>query len=713
MPIQYVRKRDGRLEKFEPGKIAKAIHKAILATGEKDGERSKALAESVISLVSETFADKIPGVENIQDIVEETLMQHGLTKTAKAFILYRQSKKRQREIKKFFGVKDDLKLGINAIKILERRYLKKNEKGQVVETPSQMFWRCAKAAAKIEKKYGANAKQIRKLEKNFYNAMVNGEFLPNSPALMNAGTPRQQMSACFVLPIEDSVLSVFDALKTTAAIHQTGGGTGFSFSRLRPSGDFIRSTGGRASGPVSFMKIFDLATEVIKQGGRRRGANMGILNFNHPDILEFIAAKRDKTSLQNFNLSVAATDDFIKKAKQNKKINLIHPRNGKIVGEISAKELLNQIAASAWEIGDPGMIFIDEINRKNPTKNLGKMEATNPCGETPLHPNESCILGSINLSKMVKNPTETESRLRDSVSVAIDWLKLKNLVKLGVKFLDNIVDANQYPAKEIETMTKANRKIGLGIMGLAEMLIQLQIPYNSNEALKITSKAMKFINETARICSAELAKKRGSFPNLKKSVWPARGFKSMRNATLTTIAPTGTISIIAGASSGIEPLFAIAFVRHVMEGMELLEVNKFFEEWAKNNNLWDTDLLLKIASSGSLKNIKGIPEKIKKIFVTALDIEPKWHVKMQATVQKYTDNAASKTINMPQKTSIKEVADAYLLAHKLKCKGVTVYRYGTKPGQVLTLGLGNEEEKSRIIGSEFLGLSEKECGCEK
>lgn len=699
MKIRYVRKRDGRLEKFEPEKITRAIHKAIIATGEKDGERSKSLAEKVVSSLSETYDKKLPTVENVQDIVEDILMQHGLTKTAKAYILYRQSKKKQREIKKFFGVKDDLKLGMNAIKILEKRYLKKNEMGQVVETPSQMFLRCAKAVAEVEKKYGATNNEIKNLEKIFYDMMINGEFVPNSPALMNAGTSRQQMSACFVLPIEDSLENIFETLKTTAMIHQTGGGTGFSFSHLRPSGDFIRSTGGRASGPVSFMKIFDLSTEVIKQGGRRRGANMGILNFNHPDILEFVTAKRDKTSLTNFNLSVAATDDFIKKAKQNKKIKLIHPRTKKAVAEISSRELLNQIAASAWETGEPGLIFLDEINRKNPTNALGKIEATNPCGETPLYPYESCILGSVNLSKIARDG-------------GIDWQKLEKLVKLGVKFLDNIIDANNYPTKEIENATKANRKIGLGVMGLAEMLIQLEIPYNSDKAVQTVGKVMKFINETGHKHSAELGKKRGSFQNLKQSVWPKRGFKSLRNATVTTVAPTGTISIIAGTSSGIEPLFAIAFIRNIMEGLELLEVNGLFEDWAKKNNLWDTDLLLKIASTGSLKNIKDIPEKIKKIFVTALDIDPKWHVKMQAIVQKYVDNAASKTINMPQKASIKDVLNAYLLAHRLKCKGITIYRYGTKAGQVLTLGLP-EEEKSRIIGSEFLGLSEKECGCER
>jgi len=707
MSIQWVRKRDGRLEKFQPEKIARAIHKAITATGEKDGELSKAVAEGVVSLVSQTYENKIPSVENVRDMVEEKLMQQGLAKTAKAFILYRQGHKKQQKTKQLFGVKNDLNLGINAVKILEQRYLKKNEAGQVVETPSQMFWRCAKAVAAAEKKYGTKKEEINKLKNDFYNAMARGEFLPNSPALMNAGTSRQQMAACFVLPIEDSIESVFETLKITAAVHQTGGGTGFSFSRLRPGGDFIRSTGGRASGTVSFAKIFDLTAEVIKQGGRRRGANMGILNFNHPDIIEFIEAKRDKLSLQNFNLSVAVTDDFIKKVKQNKKIKLIHPRTKKTTSEISAREILNRVAASAWETGDPGLIFIDEINRRNPLGALGKIEAVNPCGETPLYANESCVLGSINLSKIVK-----DQRSIVKSQPLIDWLRLEHLVKLGVRFLDNIIDVNAYPTKEIETATKSNRKIGLGVMGLAEMLISLGVPYDSAPALRTAGKVMKFISDTGRKFSSKLGKDRGTFSNFKKSVWYKNGFKSMRNATISAIAPTGTISIIAGTSSGIEPLFAIAFVRHVMEGTELLEVNKLFEKWAKENNLWDTNTLFHIASAGSLKNIKNIPEKIKKLFATALDISPEWHIKMQAIIQKYTDNAASKTINLPRKSSIRDIINAFFLAHRLKCKGITLYRYGTMPGQVLTLGLDGTAQ-SRIIGPEFFGLSKKECGCER
>ena len=572
------------------------------------------------------------------------------------------------------------KLTKNALKVLEKRYLLKDENGKVIETPDQMFHRVAHDIALADEKYGED---VKKTEREFYEIMSNLLFIPNSPTLMNAGTSIQQLSACFVIPIEDSMKSIFEAVKNTALIHQSGGGTGFSFSRIRPKGDIVKSTGGIASGPISFMKVFNAATDVIKQGGRRRGANMGILHVTHPDILEFIKCKDDPKELTNFNISVAVSDEFMEKVEKGEDYELINPRTKEQVGKLNAKEVFDMITEHAWRTGEPGIIFLDEINRHNPTPHVGMIESTNPCGEQPLLPYESCNLGSINLSKFVKGND-------------IDWDALKDVVWKAVHFLDNVIDRNKYPIPQIKKMTLANRKIGLGVMGFADLLIQLRIPYDSEEALEMAEKIMKFIQDEARMASVELGKQRGSFPNFKGSIWDGK-YPAMRNATVTTIAPTGTISIIAGCSSGIEPLFAIAFMRNVLDkGDKLYEVNPYFEKIAKELGFYSDELMKKIAeNNGSVKGIEEVPVEWQRIFVTALDIDPEWHVRMQASFQKYTDNATSKTINLREEASIEDVRKAYMLAYKLKCKGITVYRYGSRPEQVLVV---KEEEKEKGKG---------------
>jgi len=572
-----------------------------------------------------------------------------------------------------------VKLSANALEVLKRRYLLRDYKGRIIESPKQMFKRVAKAVASVDKKFNDDS---AKSEDDFFRVMSDLEFLPNSPTLMNAGTPLNQLSACFVLPIHDNIESIFDGVKDMALIHKTGGGTGFNFSKLRPKDDIVMSTKGKASGPVSFMRVFDSATDVIKQGGKRRGANMAILNIDHPDIEQFISAK-NFGGFRNFNFSIAVTDKFMAAVRQNKEIKLINPRNNKAVNRVSAKALFNKIIENAWLTGDPGLIFIDEINRKNPLKSLGRIESTNPCGEQPLFPYESCNLGSINLTRFVRDKK-------------IDWDKLRDVVRTAVHFLDNVIDLNNFPLPEIRKATLANRKIGLGVMGWAEMLISLGIPYDSDKALRLADKLMRFITLTAREKSVELGFKRGSFPNFRKSSWKSR-FRALRNSTVTTIAPTGTISIIAGCSSGIEPLFAVSFVRVVMEGTRLLEVNSLFEQIAKERGFFSKRLMNLIAQDGSVRGIKDVPSDIRKLFVTAFDIRPETHVKMQAVFQKHTDNAVSKTCNLKQEATKNDVKKIYLLAHKLKCKGITVYRYGSKKEQVLNFG------KKVSVESEYAG----------
>ena len=575
-----------------------------------------------------------------------------------------------------------LNFSSNALIVLKKRYLKKNGNGEVIETPEELLLRVATALAKVEEKYGADEQRVQEVKNNFFEMMKNLDFMPNSPTLMNAGKELGQLAACFVVPIEDSMESIFDAIRSTALIHKTGGGTGFSFSRLRAKNSVVKTTGGVASGPVSFMKVFDSATQAVKQGGTRRGANMGILRVDHPDILEFIKCKEKEGDISNFNISVALTDDFMEKVLNKQEYELIDPHNNQVVCRLEAEEVFNLIAKYAHKNGEPGIVFIDKINKVNPTPNLGDVESTNPCGEQPLLPFESCNLGSINLSKMLK---ETVSGFE------VDWMKLETITRRATRFLDNVIDANKFPLPQIKENTLKTRKIGLGIMGWATMLGFLEFPYDSDEAINLAKKIMSFIHDIAQDESIKLASQRGAFPAWEKSKWHKKGIK-IRNATLTTIAPTGTISIIAGpTASGVEPNFSLCYFRNVLDGEKLLEADPAFEYVAKKQGFYSQDIMTKIASGESIQNMSEIPDKIKKVFKTAMDISPFWHIKMQAAFQEFTDNAVSKTINLPNSATIDDVKESYLLSYKLGCKGVTVYRDGSRSVQVLTVSTQKDE----------------------
>lgn len=581
-----------------------------------------------------------------------------------------------------------IELTANAARVLANRYLLKNEQGEIVETPNEMFTRVAKVVAAAEANYPGN-NTSEDIAASFYREMVELKFLPNSPTLMNAGTEIGQLSACFVLPVEDSIGGIFDALKNMAIIHQSGGGTGFSFSRLRPKGDRVWTTMGVASGPVSFMRVFDASTEVVRQGGRRRGANMGILRVDHPDILEFITCKDDQDSLKNFNISVAVTDEFMTEVIRGGEYDLSNPRTGSLTRSLNARFVFDLLATSAWRTGDPGIVFIDRINEANPTPAVGAIESTNPCGEQPLLPNESCNLGSLNIGKFVS-------------AGRMDWDALAVSIKIAVRFLDDVIDVTKFPLEEVAEVTRANRKVGLGVMGFADALIKQGIPYGSDAALSAGESVMRFIAEQAAAASAKLALERGSFANFEGSLWQKRGYSAMRNATLTTVAPTGTISIIAGASSGIEPLFAISYVRRVMEGTGLLEVNTLFEEEARAVGIYSESLLRQIGRTGSLAGLEQVPDDMRRLFITAFDIEPRWHVLMQAAFQKYVDNGVSKTVNLPDEAGLDTVKQIFLTAYELHCKGITVYRYGSKKEQVLNIEKGPDMEQVDV-DSEYAG----------
>ena len=584
----------------------------------------------------------------------------------------------------------------NAKVVLERRYLSKDEEGNVLEDPEGMFRRVAINLSQADLNYGATEEQRQATEEEFYQAMWRLELLPNSPTLMNAGRELQQLSACFVLPVEDTLESIFSTVRQAALIHKSGGGTGFSFSRLRPAGDFVGSTGGVASGPVSFIRAFDTATDVVKQGGTRRGANMGILHVTHPDILAFIKSKEDGQNLNNFNISVAVTQDFMERVTQGGDYDLVNPRTGQATQSLNARDVFDKLVEMAWKTGDPGLVFLDMINRDNPNPQLGTIESTNPCGEQPLLPYESCNLASINLARMVQS---------DGQGLVIDWERLARVVGTAVHLLDNVIDMNEYPIPEIEEMSKKTRRIGLGVMGFADLLIQLGIRYDSEEALEVAEKVMGRIQEETRRASAQLASHRGVFPAWEGSVYSHTGPSGegsvyshtgpsgeglpMRNSAPTTIAPTGTISIIAGASSGIEPLFALSYVRNVMDNTRLVEGYPYLEAVAKHEGFHSEELMEQLAEKGSLSRLdKGlnVPRWVKELFRTSHDISPEWHMRMQAAFQKHTDNAVSKTINFPHEASVADVRKAYMLAYELGCKGITIYRDGSKAGQVLSIG---------------------------
>jgi ribonucleoside-diphosphate reductase alpha chain len=570
--------------------------------------------------------------------------------------------------------KSPQRLTPNALTVLSHRYLKRDEHSNVVESPEDMFRRVANNIAQADLLYDGHA-DLHKTESEFYRILSSLEFLPNSPTLMNAGRPLQQLAACFVLPVEDSLESIFDAVKETALIHQSGGGTGFSFSNLRPKDDTVRSTSGAASGPVSFMRVFNMATEVIKQGGTRRGANMGILRVDHPDIIEFISCKVDNRELSNFNISVAVNEDFMRAVESDGDLPLVNPHNQVVVKTLKARDVFEKIVEMAWKTGDPGLVFFDRINRDNPTPLLGEMESTNPCGEQPLLPYEPCNLGSINLALMLN---ETNGRYE------IDWDKLKKTVRTAVHFLDNVIDMSRYPLDQIDRMAKGNRKIGLGVMGFADMLIRLGIPYDSEEAVNTGERVMKFLKTDGRERSEELARERGVFPHYPGSKYDREHGPRLRNATVTTVAPTGTLSIIAGCSSGIEPVFALSFMRHVLGNIDLPEVYAPFIETAKKRGFYSDQLLMRVTAGESIQRMSEVPPDVKRLFVTAFDIAPEWHVRMQAAFQRHTDNAVSKTINFPPQATRADIRQAFLLAYREGVKGITIFRSGSKGEQVLS-----------------------------
>lgn len=596
-----------------------------------------------------------------------------------------------------------ISLSENAEVVIKKRYLKKDNSGDIKETIEDLFTRVAKSIAGADAIFDSGA-DVDKTEKKFLKMLSDMWFLPNSPTLMNAGRRLGQLAACFVLPVEDSMESIFETLKHTAMIHKSGGGTGFSFSRIRPAKDVVLSTAGVSSGPLSFMAVFDGATETVKQGGTRRGANMGVLRVDHPDIEAFIMSKNDHDRLNNFNISVALTDVFMEALKNNADYDLINPRTGKVSRRVSASKIFETIVDSAWQTGEPGIIFIDSINRNNPTPVLGDFEATNPCGEQPLLPYESCTLGSINLSKMITNNQLNLKRLKKTVFDA-------------VHFLDNVIEVNKYPLTSIEETTKKTRKIGLGVMGFADMLLKMGIAYDSDEAVSQAEKVMSIISQESKNASAALAKKRGNFPAYKKSIFDNVSTPYMRNATTTTIAPTGTISIIAGTSGGIEPVFAVSHERHVLDGKSLYEMHPLFVKIAKKEKFYSKALASEIASIGSLQHIDKVPDHIKKLFKISHDISPDWHVKIQAVFQKYTDNAVSKTVNFPADATKEDVEKVYLLAHSHGCKGVTIYRYGSRDRQVLNIGRGKEKPDKilpRPRPERTRGLTERiSTGCGK
>ncbi len=678
--LTKITKRDGRIVDFNQEKIITAIFKAAQAVGQPDVELVKALADRVVRILEQRFSATSPAVEEIQDVVEEVLISSGEAKIGKAYILYRQKRTDLRNLKKALlqGKSDeDTDLSLNALKVLEKRFLRKDAEGKLLETPSQMFKRVAANVAQADAFYGGD---VLATTERFAEHMCKLAFLPNTPTLMNAGTSVQQLVASFVLPVDDSIESIFDALKHAALIHKTGGGTGFSFSRIRPKHDLVTPSGGYSNGPIAFMRLFDASTDIIKEGGSQRGANMGILRVDHPDVLEFINLKADGKSFTNFNLSVGVTDTFMEAVINDREYQLVNPRTKQPITTLSARGVFDNIVALAWQRGDPGLVFLDRLNQHHALHHLGEIEATDSCGDQPLLPYESAPLCAINI-------------LACTTQNDLDWAKLRGLVHDATHFLDNVIDVNKYPLPEIERVSKGTRKIGIGIMGFADVLYHLGIPYNSEEGLAWAERIMKFIKDESLSKSIALAEQRGTFPLWNGSSYEQRNLP-IRNAGLVTIAPTGTVSMIADVSPSLEPNFAISYIKNVMGETELVYVNKVFSRVAKKRGFYSDQLMRDIADQGSIQHIPELPEDIKRIFVTAPDIGPEWHIRMQAAFQKYVDNAISKTINFPADASLQDVAQGFLLAYKLGCKGITVYRDRSLDHQVIHVAHTRKHEQT-------------------
>lgn len=684
-----IRKRDGRVEPFDDARIHVAVAAAAREAGRDPAAVADAVTPTVVAAVAEPGADA-PHVEDIQDAVERTLMVAGYDDVARAYVLYRQRRAELREAKELLGVTDELKLTLNAATVLNERYLLRDADGEVAESTGAMMDRVARAVATAEDAYQPGSAQG--WADRFAGRLRRLEFLPNSPTLMNAGTDLGVLSGCFVLPVPDSLESIFETLKESALIHQAGGGTGFAFSALRPAGDSVRSSHGVASGPLSFMRVFDVATDVLKQGGKRRGANMAVLDCRHPDVEAFARAKTTAGQYENFNLSVGVTDAFMQAVVDGSTHDLVHPRTGETVATMDAAELFDRFAQQAHATGDPGLLFLDRINAANPVPAMGEITATNPCGEVPLLPYESCNLGSINLARHL---TADE---RD-----VDWERLDESVRLAVRFLDDVIDVNRYPVDQLSAGAHATRKIGLGVMGLAEMLATLGVPYDSEDALAVSEQLAARIQATATAASEALAAERGPFPRWADSTFARDGHPPRRNAQLTSIAPTGTISVIAGTTSGVEPMFAVAYVRNVL-GSRLVELNPRFERIAREHGFYSDELMHQLARDGRVGDRAEVPADVRRAFVTALEISPEWHLRMQAVWQRHVDAAVSKTVNLPAEAGVDDVRRLYLEAWHRGVKGITIYRYGSKPHQVLTF-LSDGDQGPVQVEAEYAGGS--------
>ncbi|MBU1197586.1 adenosylcobalamin-dependent ribonucleoside-diphosphate reductase [Candidatus Micrarchaeota archaeon] len=695
--IQRIRKRDGSIVPFNNQRIENVIFNAAQSVGGKDRKMAEKLAGKVVEELVKRFDEtRIPAVEDVQDTVEKILIENGHAATAKAFILYREKRREMRQTKmEVAGKPFKSPISVNAMHILKERYLLKDAEGTVMETPDEMFQRVARDVSQADAYYGANESQRKQTEERFYMLMQRLVFLPSTPTLMNAGTSQRMLSTCSVIPVEDSMDSIFSALKAGALTHQAGGGTGYAFSRIRPKKDRVRGKHGVASGPVSFLHVFDASSDAIRQGGKRRSANMGVLRVDHPDILEFISIKHNGNQLQSFNLSVGLTDAFMNALKKKTEYALVNPRNQKEAGKMNAEEVWQHLVSEAWLTGDPGVIFLDEINRTNPTPALGRIEATNPCGEAPLLAYEPCPLGSIRVSSFVDQKE-------------LNWKELKKAVHDAIHFLDNVIDRTQYPLPQMGAMTRGNRKIGLGIMGFGDLLYMMRIPYNSTEGIAFAEKLMAFISMEADAASEKLAVKRGAFPNWRKSVYSAKGRK-LRNATRTCIAPTRTIGMIADCSPGIEPVYALSYEKHVLEGDRLRYANPLFEEAVQEKGHDLPNVLKQISATGSSKGVRGLSPALKRVFVTARGIAPEWHVRMQAAFQKHTDLGVSKTIHFAHSATPNEVGKAMRLAYELDCKGIAVHRNQNRLDQVLQTGSDEEPVMERTEDKEISEEKREPC----